>query len=444
MRRSIKKHILKRSNFHYILTAAVFVFTFFLGIGYAQISGIDLSVDGVASMSEQSGIIISDIHYSNDNNAILSESKINTYYQTLLDSKNTLGDTLDSYITYEVTITNLTDENVIFDKVVYSSEFYDNEDIIFELTNLQHGDLLEAHEAVTFQITFKYKTDLTEVTNNVLNSYLNFKFKMENGVIITFDSNGGTSVNSMELISGNPIGELPTSTKEICENPEESTLELKNCSYVGRLEGWYLESTFETKVDENYIVTEDITLHAKWVSTYEKYEKLGETVFDGTSLTFIDTGINVYSEENIDKDFDIEFDLISVDSTTNTQPTILNAKNEAHSSYPGFVVRLNTNNTAKSFINARWNNAQQTLNSNNGTNLPIHIEIKRRSGVVSASMTGQNQSVSETVLYNQANWQLNTPHPKNISLGGIYNSSGNPDRFFKGTLQNVSIVIHDN
>ena len=442
MYKNYKKNSFYKNSKVFLLL--IVISTFFLGIGYAQISSIELSVSGTATAKAQTGIVITDVTYSSNNNANTTNSKINTYYQSMLDSTIVLGNTLDSNITYNVSIINMSSDNVLFDKVVYGESFYDNNDIVFELTNLNPNDPLNAGQTINFQITFKYKTDLTEVTNNVLNSYLNFKFKMENGVIITFDSNGGTSVNSMELISGNPIGELPTSTKEICENPEESTLELKNCSYVGMLEGWYLESTFETKVDENYIVTEDITLHAKWVSTYEKYEKLGETVFDGTSLTFIDTGINVYSEENIDKDFDINFDIVTVESTSNTQPSILNAKNEAHSTYPGFVVRLNTNNTAKSFINARWNNAQQTLNSNNGTNLPIHIEIKRRSGVVSASMTGQNQSVSETVLYNQANWQLNTPHPKNISLGGIYNSSGNPDRFFKGTLQNVSIVIHDN
>ena len=442
MYKNYKKNSFYKNSKVFLLL--IVISTFFLGIGYAQISSIELSVSGTATAKAQTGIVITDVTYSSNNNANTTNSKINTYYQSMLDSTIVLGNTLDSNITYNVSIINMSSDNVLFDKVVYDESFYDNNDIVFELTNLNPNDPLNAGQTINFQITFKYKTDLTEVTNNVLNSYLNFKFKMENGVIITFDSNGGTSVNSMEQISGNPIGELPTSTKEICENPEESTLELKNCSYVGMLEGWYLESTFETKVDENYIVTEDITLHAKWVSTYEKYEILGETVFDGTSLTFIDTGINVYSEENIDKDFDINFDIVTVESTSNTQPSILNAKNEAHSTYPGFVVRLNTNNTAKSFINARWNNAQQTLNSNNGTNLPIHIEIKRRSGVVSASMTGQNQSVSETVLYNQANWQLNTPHPKNISLGGIYNSSGNPDRFFKGTLQNVSIVIHDN
>ena len=441
MYKNYKKNSFYKNSKVFLLL--IVVSTFFLGIGYAQISSIKLSVSGTSTAKAQTGIVITDVTYSSNNNANTTNSKINTYYQSMLDSTIVLGNTLDSNITYNVSIINMSSDNVLFDKVVYGESFYDNNDIVFELTNLNPNDPLNAGQTINFQITFKYKTDLTEVTNNVLNSYLNFKFKMENGVIITFDSNGGTSVNSMEQISGNPIGELPTSTKEICENPEESTLELKNCSYVGRLEGWYLESTFETKADENYIVTEDITLHAKWVSTYEKYEKLGETVFDGTSLTFIDTGINVYSEENIDKDFDINFDIVTVESTSNTQPSILNAKNELHSTYPGFVVRLNTNITAKSFINARWNNAKQTLESNNGTNLPIHIEIKRRSGVVSASMTGQNQSVSETVLYNQANWQLNTPHPKNISLGGIYNSSGNPDRFFKGKIENILIKVYE-
>ncbi len=447
MRRSIKKHILKRSNFHYILTAAVFVFTFFLGIGYAQISGIDLSVDGVASMSEQSGIIISDIHYSNDNNAILSESKINTYYQTLLDSKNTLGDTLDSYITYEMTITNLTDENVIFDKVVYSSEFYDNEDIIFELTNLQHGDLLEAHEAITFQITFKYKTDLTEVTNNVLNSYLNFKFKMENGVIITFDSNGGSPVPSdLKLNAGDEIGTLPTPTKERCASSGDGTFQERGCTYVGVLVGWYLEPNFTTQVDEHYVVNEDTVLYAKWHSIYEEYDNMQVISFDGVDDK-IDTGINLYSEDNINKDFELSFDVVDIDrdfirDSSHLQVSIMNSKDESQNTYPGFVARFNTGSADKININYRWGSFNSSKNIVT-TSLPIHFEISRREGIVYLQASSAAATISEVKLFDQSTYTLTKYSPTNLVFGCSYDSSGNPFRFFKGDLANLSVVAHE-
>ena len=38
-----------------------------------------------------------------------------------------------------------------------------------------------------------------------------------------------------------------------------------------------------------------------------EYEKSGDTVFDGTVNTFIDTNVNLYTSDTIDKDFENRF-----------------------------------------------------------------------------------------------------------------------------------------
>ena len=413
--------------------------TFFLGIGYAQISDIIVSVSGTASADRQEGLVISDISYLSSVNANIGESNINTYFQNILDSTITLNSDPTSSITYQVKIKNLTNENNYFKSVIYDSMSYDNPNITYELSGINVGDIVRPNEEITFNLTFKYQG--TDVSNNVLNSILLFKFKKESDVTVTFNSNGGTAVEPKELQVGNTIGELQHPTKEICENDTGTTPEERGCSYIGVFQGWYLEPTLDTQIDSNYVVTSDMTLYAKWHSTFEMYRHLDVLTFNGID-DFIDTGINLFNDENLNKDFDVNMDLLTVEQTSNTQPSILNSKDETSSTYPGFVIRLNTNSITNVSVNSRWNNNNQG-NQMNLSNLPIHFEIKRRNGVVTLKITGTNQTVGEKTIFNQSAWALDRPHPKNISLGGIYNANGLPDRFFKGSISNVVIKVYE-
>ena len=180
-----KKLIINNSTFLLLL----FIASIFLGIGYAQISNVNLDINGTATAYKQTGIVITNVTYSNNNNANVNSSNINHYYQTMLDSKVVLGNTLDSTITYNIEITNLTSNDVAFEGVVYDPSFYDNNDITFMLNNLNVGDVLEAGDTISFQITFKYNDNLATITSNNLNSYLNFKFgEVVSGHRITYDS----------------------------------------------------------------------------------------------------------------------------------------------------------------------------------------------------------------------------------------------------------------
>ena len=64
---------------------------------------------------------------------------------------------------------------------------------------------------------------------------------------ITFDSNGGTSVDSVDVFCDYMIGSLPTSEKD-----------------TFYLEGWYSDASLNNKIDETFIPHDDVTLYARW------------------------------------------------------------------------------------------------------------------------------------------------------------------------------------
>ena len=161
------------------LLALIIIMTFILGIGYANITGIELSLSGVASASGQTGVVISNVTYLSNNNADVSNSNINTYYKSMVDSTITLRDDPTSSITYQVSIVNLTSSIKEFKGVIYDSEFYDNEDIDFEVTGLSIGDTIDPNETIVANLTFKYKEQQQHYDDRVLNSYLNFKFESQ-------------------------------------------------------------------------------------------------------------------------------------------------------------------------------------------------------------------------------------------------------------------------
>ena len=149
----------------------------FLSIGYASIANINLSLTGTAQLDKQTGIVISSVVLDNYNGVDPDLSEINTYYQTMLDSKTVLGNDPTSYITYQVTVTNLSNKEKIFTGVIFDDEFYDNENITYELVGLDVGDTVAGGESKTFTVKFKYLDQENPPTNTVLNSVIKFNFK---------------------------------------------------------------------------------------------------------------------------------------------------------------------------------------------------------------------------------------------------------------------------
>ena len=75
---------------------------------------------------------------------------------------------------------------------------------------------------------------------------------------ISFDSNEGSSVDSIKVVQGESVGELPV-------------------SYNGNnhFAGWYSDVDLQNAVYSSYVPTSDMTLYAKWIdnSTYKTANK---------------------------------------------------------------------------------------------------------------------------------------------------------------------------
>ena len=167
----------KKTKITLIFLGIIVILSTFLGVGYAQISAVDLTISGKATMKKQEGIMITSINYVSGTNVNQNLSTINDFYQTTMDSTIVLNNDLASTITYQVSIQNTLNEEYTFAGVIYDPNFYDNASIVYEVSGINIGDKIEPNEIKTLMITFKYNG--TSLLNSTLNSFLNFKFQKE-------------------------------------------------------------------------------------------------------------------------------------------------------------------------------------------------------------------------------------------------------------------------
>ena len=167
-------------NKNMLLLFVLFAMIILMSIGYASINSVTGDIEGTALADAQEGVFITNIEYISDVNASVSNSRVNKFLGTVMDSTMKLSDTdVNSSITYKVTVYNKGTEEAVFQKITYANDFYDNNDIIFDITGFTTGEKIGPGESRDIIITFKYK-GTTVPDNNVLNSYLNFIIKIPN------------------------------------------------------------------------------------------------------------------------------------------------------------------------------------------------------------------------------------------------------------------------
>lgn len=146
-----------------------------LTIGYASFDAVSLDISSEITAVPQSDIYITDVVCKSNTDADIENSKIDKYYQSLMQSTIVLGNSTTSSITYSITVYNSSNFDYAFKEVEYSDEFYDNPNIVFELDGLKKWDTLASKQYLTFSITFHYLNNSIPEYKS-LNSYLNFKF----------------------------------------------------------------------------------------------------------------------------------------------------------------------------------------------------------------------------------------------------------------------------
>jgi len=175
----------------------------FIAVGYASISDVDLSIDGLVSAFADKKVVITNVELVSNSDASLDDSSINDYVKTTLNGKVTLGSSETSSIKYKVTVKNNDDEVYTYKKTKYDttcSECYDNENIVYTIEGLTEEETtIDAGDTLEFYITFSYK-DNTVPDTKTLNYILNFKFTnykslMEEKIIESFGEDNVTTYN---------------------------------------------------------------------------------------------------------------------------------------------------------------------------------------------------------------------------------------------------------
>lgn len=252
--------------------------------------------------------------------------------------------------------------------------------------------------------------------------------------IVRFDTDGGNEVDDIELEQGDSIEKLPI--------PYKTGLVF---------DGWYLEDTLETKVDNGYTPHTNTTLYAKWVeSTFTKvFEQSGECNFNGNTSnitgsdcekyankTYIDTGISLYSSENINKDYEVSFEIVNYNPSDNVkQATLFNTKNET-TGYPGLVFRkANTSDDKFEFASRKTssNNQSTLLNKSDVTKISIY----RISGEIYYSINDQDLIFSNDLTEYNPTFNLTAW----FGAAPVDGTAQTTQRNFVGTLKNMYIKL---
>lgn len=174
--------------------------------------------------------------------------------------------------------------------------------------------------------------------------------------------------------------------------------------------------------------------------TSSSYNLDGTIVFNGSN--YIDTGLNLFSSENINKDFDISLTIDKIELNQESQATLINAKDESQNNvWPGFAYRQSSTsgNNVIMTMTSRWPGESAT-NITDNVAAPKTLTIKRRNGVISYSINGGTE---QTVTAAPASALTKTFKP-NLTFGASINSSGNPFRWFKGIVSDISVQLHNN
>lgn len=287
-------------NFRKYLLIAIFIATVFMSIGYATVNSVTLDVGGKVSVEAFKGLFIYDINIDPNSNANLEGSKIDLFYETMVQSKVVLNNNVNSSLTMNVTIYNKSNDDVYYDNAIFGDSFYDNDNIDFTVNGITHGQKLAQGGNVSFTITFKY-TDEYKASNpsefdSILNSYINFRFihgysityvgfgdvsglpdliLEEESKSITFNNTSGipTSVTVTGASGGyvNPVltltnatgnvtvtGVFPSSqtSTEIVNNPDGSTSTITTeYDSLGNI----ITQTTETEDTSGYTITQELT-----------------------------------------------------------------------------------------------------------------------------------------------------------------------------------------
>ena len=231
---------------------------------------------------------------------------------------------------------------------------------------------------------------------------------------VSFDEQGGSSVNDITKNYNSEIGTLPTP---------------KRTNYL--FDGWYTNSTGGEKISSETKILGNVTYYAQW----QKAKYLNDNVvFDGTN--FINTDIYLFSDRNVDRDFEVSFEIDNY-IWTSEMGTVMNAKDESTTPYSGIVVRQQKPS------DYGWE-VKTTIDESSyvswyGYRLKKVI-YQRINGIIYAYIK-TNFNGDHYIQIDSTSLDRTFDVP--VTFGSSIDGNGNPYRFFKGTISNMKVILYE-
>lgn len=258
---------------------------------------------------------------------------------------------------------------------------------------------------------------------------------------VTFDatSEGTLTQNTKTIREGKKVGELPKPT------PKQEDY---------RFVAWYTDQTFTTKVTEDTVINGDVTFYAKYKYYMSTVFSVTEEVkFNGkdhniestdtrfVNSDYIDTGIALFTETNIKKDFEISFEIVSYNPAENAeQATFVASKYEKKSlNYPGFVFRRQ-NKTDNVEMTARVKaSGNGTIHTYDSTTVQKVTIIRKHNKIYHKVNDGNLKEVCNM----QDLFDRELTFGTTVTFGATVDENNVSMRHFTGTLKNMIIKLED-
>lgn len=397
----------KRKVTNLKLLIGVLVVVSFISISYAAFNT-DMFIGGNAIVQANLGIRITNIKLLNATNG--SYETYNSKY-----SKDTITNGIvlpnnDSTISYNVTVNNKDNQKYVIKNIYVDSS--SNENISFE-TNYSKNEIIDESSTKEIEVTYKTSSGSEDKKSIIL------KFEFAKAFNIYFDANNGkVDITNKIVIENDTYGDLPTPTRS-------------GYSFLG----WYTKKEGGQRIDSSTTVTitNDQILYARWESNSELvYSYDGDYVFDGSN--YIDTGVKLFSQENVEKDFEITFE-IKKRVSTSSFATMMSAMDETGSPWPGIVYRVKDSNNDQFGANA----TSSTKTERNYAKADIDkVSIKRVNNILYISF---NDDYDTQIINMSA--IVDNPFDAPLTFGASLDGNMNPFRYFQGTLANMKVFLSE-
>lgn len=190
-------------------------------------------------------------------------------------------------------------------------------------------------------------------------------------------------------------------------------------------------TTYEDEEEVNNLTEASngtVTLYA--IYTRVKYVNNNDIVFDGTN--YIDTGIYLFSEKNINRDFEVSFD-IKERMTTENYATMMSSMDETGSPWPGMVYRVFNANDDQFAANSPSSKVDKKYKNTNVQK----VTLKRICGVIYVNFNDGE----DTQMLNLSSITNSFEIP--LTFGAALNADKTPFRYFIGTLSNLKVIVTD-